>query len=429
MTKTDPTNIWSPGKQAVVTQTLQLLDNDRIGNGSSHLVAVQVLQSVLVLSSEGKLNESELRKAINKHDKKVPLSIESLAEAIFAVRSEAGSTRTPWQRWLVLFPIWISPPAGTHTVFFKFGKHRVFLRCAPSTGRWWKNSLDHARVAFKDLDPLFYYHVGGLGEWAKPTAILGVRVHAPTHRDALEIASPAIECFRGAIEFSASCFDWQWSSKPLPQRRFPVGTWAFSRDKQRELRPYIFNVTDPTEKPVASPFSPLHFSTLKDIQRQLISWSGKISDNSRTSLVIKSLQLYSSAMQESPSHSRFLSWWQLAECITLAVNYQGSTRVVRDRLAWMGQRSGIPTPILSIAIDGLSKIRNDFVHNNNSNEASQFKTNELKWVCDHAFLWLLVKTSGVEKVSQLEEIFGHANFNEQAVKFLEELYKSGYSKP
>jgi len=110
-------------------------------------------------------------------------------------------------------------------------------------------------------------------------------------------------------------------------------------------------------------------------------------EGSVDSLIVDALRLYSQAMDERFKEGRFLGFWQMLETVALSGRVNGKTSKICSRVAWHGDRLGLPGTGIKKRLEKLADKRNDLVHRGIRN-ASDDDTNVLKLIAEIAVDWL-----------------------------------------
>ena len=121
-------------------------------------------------------------------------------------------------------------------------------------------------------------------------------------------------------------------------------------------------------------------------------------------------RIYSIAMDASSKKAAFLSFWQLAETISLSNEVGRDTKIVSNRIKWHLDRTQLFGQSLEYTIKKIRDSRNDIVHRGIHNVDDE-DISILKYLCDSAILWL-IEIQGIFKTKyELNYYYKSKNIN------------------
>ena len=224
--------------------------------------------------------------------------------------------------------------------------------------------------------------------------------------------SSLIEILRGIIDYSLGCGLWQYQS-PLKRRtkvELPTVVYGVSDDVHRYIE---FKLVLAPSNTIVS----FDESSCKNFNFIIKKLKTDLPEKSTKSLIADVFRLYSLSMDSIYGFTAFLSFWQLAETISLSSNIGGKTEKVLERISWHLEpvKKQLMGNTMDKTLRGLAKKRNKLVHRGIT-DIDQSDINIIKWICEKAIKWLLHHSNKLRTVGQLEKYYSHRTLNKTEIK-------------
>ena len=231
-------------------------------------------------------------------------------------------------------------------------------------------------------DPTEFWSATRCTDWPAPEVYVTSEVEASSWQDAWRVLEPAFDVFKGFAEFRYSLGHRRWGGDG-PRANLPHPKYYIAFDGNETVQGTTFVVS---EHEVTQPIE-ITEDYIEDLKNESDGLKKVPDESSVDSLIVDALRLYSQAMDERFKEGRFLGFWQMLETVALSGRVNGKTSKIRSRVAWHGDRLGLPGTGIRKRLDKLADKRNDLVHRGIRN-ASDDDTNVLKLIAETAVDWL-----------------------------------------
>lgn len=231
--------------------------------------------------------------------------------------------------------------------------------------------------------------------------------------------APAFDALRGILEFSFGYGGWRLSSDGIsPRRKVPHPLWMMAKKSEAPIE-WVRFITDEDKPSGVFDLTNERFASIRKNARFLCQESDS---KSIESLIADCLRLYSQAMDARFRYECFLGFWQLAEAITRAETFGGSTDKVVARIAWHGEKTGLIGSGYRETLHALSKKRNDIVHRG-IHEVEDEDVNILKLACEVALAWLVRQRKSLPTKTHLDQFYRLREVNSTELQALRDCIK------
>lgn len=253
-------------------------------------------------------------------------------------------------------------------------QNRVFSFC--------EASFVNQSLPFDLSDPRDFYSATRCEKWPAAEVYVASEVKASSWQDAWRVLEPAFDVFKGFAEFQYSLGHRSWGGDG-PQANLPHPRYYIAFDGHETAQGTTFVVA---ENEVTQPIEVTN-DYIEDLEENSEALKEVPSEDSVESLIVDALRLYSQAMDERFKGGRFLGFWQMLEKVALSDRVNGKTSKICSRVAWHGDRLGLPGTGIRERLDRLADKRNDLVHRGIRN-VNDDDTNVLKLIAETAVEWL-----------------------------------------
>ena len=223
-----------------------------------------------------------------------------------------------------------------------------------------------------------------------------------TPHEAWDNLTPAVDALRGCVELTFGLGSQTWSSPPRPKCAVPHPFWVvmFPDFGNPEWFHFIVDGQDIKE-------AELGIKTMKVLRKNTRLFRISPGDGFIDELLLDCVRLYAQAMDERLPHRALLSWWQLAEALTLSIRFNGDTKTVVRRLTWLIRSNWTTMDLTGIeeSLLALAEYRNDIVHRGESRYVNEEDCNFIKLVCETALIWLAQNRKKICSISVLEKAY------------------------
>ena len=222
---------------------------------------------------------------------------------------------------------------------------------------------------------------------------------------------------RSLIDLSVSAFRFKhsWPFQPRFYLSFPLYVIGLSKSGQTDFYYFQKGYDESKEKPFV--VKQQAWAWIQDNAKRLRK---PLRDNSIELLISECLRLYSQSLDDITSNLCFLSFWQMAEAITLSQNFGGKTETVCNRLAWFGRGlKGMDISSLKDALSFIAHNRNEIVHRGRDSDTDQRMIHILQMACNLGLFWLLDNMHSFKTVNDLELYYQCYSKNNAEIHSLE----------
>lgn len=238
--------------------------------------------------------------------------------------------------------------------------------------------------------------------------------------DAWRKVDPSFDVFRSIFEIT---YNWGRTSMSWPERarrRLPHPEWFIGVSEKGDVGSGHFSFEeDPVAKRDEFEIEKEDFDALRQnacIQKIIPK------PNSILSLIVDCHRLYVQAMDSRFNYGALLSFWQLAEAITLSEEIGGNTREVCRRLLWAsepyGKGWGLSHDSILVLLTSIAEKRNHIVHRGVRSGIDDNDVNMLKLVCESGMHRLLGISKKLKTIEELKTFYSYWNMPEKRMTVL-----------